>query len=170
MHRPGRACSSTGHGTRRQNRQTGCHLSEPIMQRPHMIRGYTDTLRTRLPKSLLSHDAQAQLACAAMAEETHDELGPLRLLLRHLLGLNCTSVFPAESQVGDGDIVQHQVEVLCTGCQQRADVPADHLRSMNASTAAPCGCNHANLQEGLGSLPRTCMLLRQEPTSRMVMS
>ncbi len=67
---------------------------------------YTGTFKFRVPQGLLSRHAQAQWVCAAMAEETHNELGPLGLLLRHLLGLHCTRVFPAEGQICDGYIIQ----------------------------------------------------------------
>lgn len=108
---------------------------------------------------------------------THNELGPLRLLLRHLLGLHCPGVFPAEGEVGDGHIVQQQVEVLCPRSEQRADVSADHLLTCNLPFRAtalhdlhtPRGKTAASHMHGKGSM-NMHKTVRCRPTSRIVRS
>ena len=55
-----------------------------------------------------------------------DELGPLRLLLGHLLRLDRPGVLVAEREVRDGDVLEDDVEVLGTVAQRRAHRPG-HL-------------------------------------------
>ena len=58
---------------------------------------------------------------------TYHELGALRILLRHLLGLHGGGVVPAERQLRDRHIVQDNVEVLRALGEDAPDVAADHL-------------------------------------------
>ncbi len=57
--------------------------------------------------SLSLHD----LLLLLLLGPVHDERRPLRLLLRHLLGLHGRRVLAAEAQLSDGHVVQDDVEV-----------------------------------------------------------
>ena len=57
----------------------------------------------------------------------YDEASTLSILLRNLLALDSMGVLFAESEVGDGDVVQHNIEVVSALCEDPADVATDHL-------------------------------------------
>ena len=57
----------------------------------------------------------------------YNELGTFCILLRNLLALDCMCVFFTEGQVGDGHIIQDNVEEECTLCQYSSDVSAHNL-------------------------------------------
>mmetsp|Transcript_118982 Transcript_118982/g.370618 ORF Transcript_118982/g.370618 Transcript_118982/m.370618 type:complete len:250 (-) Transcript_118982:13-762(-) len=54
-----------------------------------------------------------------------NELRTLGLLLRHLLGLHCSSVLTTETEVRDGDIFKHNIEIARTLNELRTDQPRD---------------------------------------------
>ena len=72
-----------------------------------------------------------------MRDEPHNELCTLGVLLGDLLGLDGVGVLTAKGQLGDGHIVQHDVEVVCPLRQDAPDVPADNLCHANFSALEP---------------------------------
>lgn len=70
------------------------------------------------------------MQCTAdqLCQEAYNEAGSLCFLLCHLLSLHSSSVLSAESKVGDGDVVQVDIEILCSLCQYPPDISADHLQ------------------------------------------
>ena len=60
----------------------------------------------------------------------YNESRSFSLLLCYLFSFNSTSVLSAESQVGDGHIIQVDVEVLRSLCQDASDVSADNLEKL----------------------------------------
>lgn len=59
----------------------------------------------------------------------YNEARPLCLLLGHLLSFYSTCVLSAESEVGDGNIIEVYVEILRSLRQDAPDISADHLRA-----------------------------------------
>mmetsp|Transcript_13938 Transcript_13938/g.42055 ORF Transcript_13938/g.42055 Transcript_13938/m.42055 type:complete len:202 (+) Transcript_13938:64-669(+) len=70
------------------------------------------------------------------------KLGALCILLSDLFGLNRGSVVAAESEVGDGHIIQDNVEEVRPLRQDAANVPADYLTHCE-QLAGIVLCNHA---------------------------
>ena len=57
----------------------------------------------------------------------YNEARPLSFLLCHLLSFYSTCVLSAESEVGNGNIIQIYVEILRPLGQDSPDISADHL-------------------------------------------
>ena len=69
----------------------------------------------------------ASHAPAEQEEGPHNEAGSLGVLLSNLLALHSMRVLFAEGQIGDGHIVQHDVEEVGALREDSADVTADNL-------------------------------------------
>jgi len=99
----------------------GCNglgsLKLPQLQIARVVTDGLTNQSRRLGLSLRLHD----LLLPLLLRPLHQEHSPLRLLLRHLLGLHGRTVLGTEAQLRDGHVIQDDVEVFGPLDELRAD-------------------------------------------------
>ena len=85
-------------------------------------------------------------------------------MLRHLLAFYSMCVLLAEGQIGDGHIIQHDIEEEGTLSENPPDVPADHLYDMHCSASMQVHIIRLGREAAFASWTSTaCQALWQKP-------